>query len=150
MKTAVCFSIVLCLLLSFKSKAHAQEIGAFGLPTICWESIEDKYDSVAKIRMITECLSTGLVRPVTAIQFYNNRAIEYLKLRRHEMALDDLNKALLLKKEIPGDLDIDPYNVAKSYALRSLAYKMAGDDSRSKEDASKARKLDPRVKFPKL
>lgn len=165
MRIAFAHAALVCLLLATAPLAVAQD-----LPQECKDAQEIRSPQ-GQVDMLTQCLDTGRLSGEAKATTFKQRAIAYMHLGRHQLALDDINQAMKLK---PDDADVyylrgfayralgqyqraleesnraigmDP-SFAAAYANRAFAHKALGNASQARSDARRAHDLDPTVKVP--
>jgi tetratricopeptide (TPR) repeat protein len=167
MRTALATAALVCLLLATGAAPRAL---AQDLPQECKDAQEIRSPQ-GQVDMLTRCLDTGRLAGEGKATTFKQRAIAYMHLGRHQLALDDINQAMKLK---PDDADVyylrgfayralgqyqraledsnraigmDP-SFAAAYANRAFAHKALGNASQARSDARRAHDLDPTVKVP--
>lgn len=122
-------TLILCLAPLFVTVAQAHAQG--GAPQACQEAMETRSPQ-AQVDLFTRCLNSGGVSGDEKATAYKQRAIAYMHLGRHQLALDDINQAMKIK---PDDSD--------NFYLRGFAYRALGQLKQAVEDSSRAIALEP-------
>lgn len=169
MRTRTIVLPLCCVLLVTFAAAQAP---AQDLPQECRDALEARSPQ-AQVDLFTSCLDTGRLSGETKAVTFKQRAVAYMHLGRHQLALEDVEQAVKLT---PGDADVyylrgfayralgqyqraveesnraiglEP-NFAAAIANRAFAYQALGNVGQAKADARKARELDPKVRVPRL
>ncbi|GEM_PF-859795 len=161
--------LLCCLLAAAAAPGRAQ---AQNLPQECKEAMDTRSPQ-GQVDMFTRCLDTGRLSGESKATTLKQRAIAYMHLGRHQLALDDINQAIKLKSDDADNfylrgfayralgqyeqavqdstraVGLDP-QFAAAYANRAYANKALGNVSQARTDAQRAQQLDPSVKVPRF
>ena len=166
-------ALTLCCLLAATAPALAPGTAqAQDRPQECQEAMDTRSPQ-AQVDLFTQCLDTGRLSGESKATTLKQRAIAYMHLGRHQLALDDINQAIKLKSDDADNfylrgfayralgqyeqavqdstraVGLDP-QFAAAYANRAFAYKALGNASQARTDAQRAVQLDPSVKVPRF
>jgi len=156
-----------CLLLTTAALGTAQ---AQDVPQECKDAMESR-SPPSQVDLFTSCLETGRLSGASKATTLKQRAVAYMHLGNHQLALADIEEA---SKLTPGDADVyylrgfayralGKYdravedstrainldsNFAAAYANRAFAYKALGNVNRAKSDAMRALAINPNVRVP--
>lgn len=163
-------ALTLCCLLF--SSVIANPVLAQDMPQECKDAMESR-SPPSQVDLFTSCLETGRLSGDTKATTLKQRAVAYMHLGNHQLALADIEEA---SKLTPGDADVyylrgfayralGKYdraiedstrainldsNFAGAYANRAFAYKALGNINRAKSDALRAQSINPNVKVPRF
>jgi tetratricopeptide (TPR) repeat protein len=156
----------------FFAAAIAGPALAQDMPQECKEGLESRSPQ-AQVDLFSSCLETGRLRGDDKVTTLKQRAVAYMHLGRHQLALEDINQALKIKSD-DSDLfylrgfayralgqyqrAIEDSNraiglesdFAAAFANRAFANQALGNINQARSDARRAKELDPKVKVPRF
>ena len=105
-----------------------------------WEictGINGTYTPQQEIAACTEIIESPTTKRSNLDQYYNNRAIAYIRLNQYDFAIKDFTQAIA--KHSPDSF----YNGDLYYIDRAWAYHLKGEDAQALPDANKAVAMRP-------